>query len=134
MKEISELVLPEYVRYAKDHEWVRPLNGRVKIGVSDYAQDQLGDITFVELPETGDVFEAGEEFGTLESTKAVGELFMPLAGEVTAVNKALLDEPGLVNRDPYGEGWLVELEPEDPEAVEEMMNREEYLDMLERMV
>ena len=109
MKELNELNLPEDVKYAEDHEWVKLSGDAAKIGISDYAQDQLGDIVFVELPEVGDSFAKGEEFGTLESVKAVSEFNSPVNGEVVEVNERLEDEPNLVNEDPYGEGWLVKV-------------------------
>jgi glycine cleavage system H protein len=133
MKEINELNLPDTVRYAEDHEWVRAGDGVVRVGISDYAQDQLGDITFVEAPEVGDSFEAGEEFGTLESTKAVSELYMPVGGEISAVNEALEDDPGLINHDPYGDGWIVEIKMSDPSRLDRLMDRDAYLEMLEGM-
>jgi glycine cleavage system H protein len=122
--------LPEDVRYAEDHEWARSEGDALRIGISDYAQDQLGDIVFVELPQAGDRFEKGDEFGTVESVKAVSELFMPLAGEITAVNNALEDAPELVNTAPYTEGWMVEVRPDDPSALDSLMDRDAYLDML----
>ncbi|MEW5722183.1 MAG: glycine cleavage system protein GcvH [Thermodesulfobacteriota bacterium] len=131
MKEISELVLPDDLKYAQDHEWARRKGGLVQVGITDYAQDQLGDITFVELPEVGDVLEQGEEFGTLESTKAVSELYLPVGGEITAVNRNLEDDPGLVNREPYGGGWMVELKPENLAELDDLLDREAYVEMLE---
>ena len=131
MKEISELHLPDNLKYAKDHEWARFEGDRVIIGISEYAEDQLGDITFVELPEVGDAFEKGEEFGTLESTKAVSELYMPLAGEVLAVNEALNENPGLVNEKPYADGWIIEIKPDNTEELEALMSRDAYLEYLE---
>jgi glycine cleavage system H protein len=101
----------------------------VKIGVSDYAQDQLGDIVYVEMPEVGESFDRGATFGTLESVKAVSELYMPLGGEVVAVNKALVDEPELINRDPY-DNWIIEIRPSNPAEYEELMTSEGYLEML----
>jgi glycine cleavage system H protein len=133
MKEIADLILPDDVKYAEDHEWARDENGQYRIGVSDFAQDQLGDITFVELPEVGDVFEKGDEFGTLESTKAVADLYLPISGEVTEVNSALEDSPGLVNEDPYGKGWVALVKPSNPAELEALMNREAYLEFLEGM-
>jgi glycine cleavage system H protein len=133
MKEIADLKLPDDVKYAEDHEWARDENGQYRIGVSDFAQDQLGDITFVELPEVGDVFEKGDEFGTLESTKAVADLYLPISGEVTEVNSALEDSPGLVNEDPYGKGWVALVKPSNPAELEALMNREAYLEFLEGM-
>jgi glycine cleavage system H protein len=130
MKEIHELTLPDDLRFAEDHEWVRPGGETVKIGISDYAQDQLGDIVFVEMPSVGDTFEKGAEFGTVESVKAVSELYIPIGGEVAAINSALEDAPELVNQDPYGEGWIVEVRPTEPGQIEEMMDKDAYLQML----
>ena len=93
MKELNELNFPDDVRYAKSHEWARTEGDKIKVGISDYAQDQLGDIVFVELPEVGDTLGQGEEFGTVESVKAVSELYMPVAGEVVAINDTLEDAP-----------------------------------------
>ena len=130
MKEISELLLPDDIRYTKDHEWARKEGSRVKIGISDYAQDQLGDIVFVELPLAGGSFSKGEQFGTVESVKAVSEIYMPLAGEILAVNEALADSPELLNKDPYAEGWMVEINPNDPAELESLMSKEDYVEML----
>jgi len=130
MKELSEVNLPEDVRYTKDHEWARKNGGTFQIGISDFAQDQLGDIVFVELPEVGDRFESGDEFGTVESVKAVSELFMPLGGEVVTINAALEDAPELVNNLPYTEGWMLEIKASDPSEYDQMMDRAAYLDML----
>ena len=130
MKEINELNLPEDVKYAKDHEWVKPSGETARIGISDYAQDQLGDIVFVELPGIGDSFEKGDEFGTLESVKAVSELYMPVGGEITAVNETLEDAPELVNNDPYGEGWMIEIKVSNPSEADALMDKGAYLDSL----
>ena len=130
MKEISELNLPADVRYAEDHEWLRP-GDTARIGISDYAQDQLGDIVFVELPAVGRRFAKGDEFGTVESVKAVSELYMPVGGEVTAVNGALEEAPEQVNNDPYGEGWMIEIKVADPTEVESLMDRDAYLKSLQ---
>ncbi len=129
-KEISELTLKDDIRYAKDHEWARKEGGKVKIGITDYAQDQLGDIVFVELPELGDEFDKEEAFGSLESTKAVSELFMPLGGKVVDINEALSDEPERVNNDPYDAGWIIEIEPADPTEYDALMDKGAYLEML----
>ena len=130
MKELNELNLPDDVRYTKDHEWSRKSGDNVTIGITDFAQDQLGDIVFVELPETGDSFGAGDEFGTVESVKAVSELYMPLAGEVVAVNADLEDAPELVNNAPYDKGWMLEVKPADPGEFDQLMDRAAYLEML----
>lgn len=130
MKEIHELNLPEDLRYAEDHEWVRTSGDTVKIGISDYAQDQLGDIVFVELPPEGTDLAKGDEFGTVESVKAVSELYMPISGEVVAVNPALEDAPELVNSDPYNEGWMIEVKPADVAEVEALLDQAAYLEIL----
>lgn len=129
MKEIGELALPDGLRYAKDHEWIAP-GAPHRVGISDFAQDQLGDLTYVELPEVGRDIGMGDEFGSLESIKSVSTLFLPVAGKVTAVNELLLDDPGLVNRDPYGEGWLIEIESADAAQFSALMDKETYLQHL----
>ena len=129
MKELSELEFPETIRYTEDHEWAAVDGETVRIGVSDYAQDQLGDIVYVEMPEVGDMFEKGDEFGTLESVKAVSELYLPMGGEVVAVNDALLETPEMINQEPYG-SWIIEIRPTDPAEYDELMNAEDYVDML----
>jgi glycine cleavage system H protein len=129
MKEIHELNLPEDVHYTKDHEWAKVTGDIVKIGISDYAQDQLGDIVFVEMPAVGESFDEGEEFGTLESVKAVSELYAPISGEVVAINEDLEDSPELLNQDPYG-GWIVEVKPKDIKELEQLLDRETYLGVL----
>jgi glycine cleavage system H protein len=130
MKEINELALPTDLRYAQDHEWARVEGDQVRIGISDFAQDQLGDITFVELPGVGDTLSQGDEFGTLESTKAVSELYMPIGGEIMAVNTSLEDDPALVNSDPYGQGWMILIKPEDPGQLDGLMAQAAYLEAL----
>jgi len=130
MKEISELQFPEDVRYAEDHEWARPGDGTARIGISDYAQDQLGDIVFVELPQVGDTFEKGAEFGTVESVKAVSELYMPVGGEIVGINTTLEDAPENVNNAPYTDGWMIEVKPADPAELDRLMSRDAYLEML----
>ena len=130
MKEISELMLPADIRYTENHEWAKKEGARVKIGISDFAQDQLGDIVFVELPPIGSSFAKGEQFGTVESVKAVAEIYMPLAGEVVAVNEALVDSPELLNKDPYAEGWMIEASPGQKCEIESLMSRGDYVEML----
>ncbi len=130
MKEIDELNLPNDVRYAEDHEWIRYEGDKVRIGISDYAQDQLGDIVFVELPQSGDTFEKGEEFGTVESVKAVSELYMPIGGEILSVNTALEESPDLVNQSPYNDGWMIEVKPSDSAELEALITRDAYPEML----
>ncbi len=129
MKELNELNLPEDLRYTEDHEWVTTEGETLKIGVSDYAQDQLGDIVFVEVPEVGDSFDKGDEFGTLESVKAVSELYLPVGGEIVAVNEALEDSPELINEDPYA-NWIVEIKPADTGELEQLLTVEAYREIL----
>ena len=130
MKEIDELKFPEDVYYSKDHEWARKEGDLVTVGISDYAQDQLGDIVFVELPEKGSKLEQGEEFGSVESVKAVSELFMPVAGEVVDINGGLEDSPELVNNEPYDGGWMLKVKPAGADPFGKLMDRGAYLAML----
>ena len=130
MKEVNELVLPEDVRYSEDHEWARSEGDKVRTGISDFAQDQLGDIVFVELPQVGDTFQKGAEFGTVESVKAVSELYMPIGGEILAVNTALEDAPELVNNSPYEEGWMVDIKPDNAGEIDQLMDKNAYLETL----
>ncbi len=102
--------IPEDLRYSPEHEWVRGDGSRVRVGITDYAQDALGDIVFVDLPSVGGAFDVGAQIGEVESTKSVSEIYAPLAGTVTAVNDALTGAPERINQDPYGEGWIYELE------------------------
>jgi len=130
MKELDELNFPDDVRYAKSHEWARLEGDKVKVGISDYAQDQLGDIVFVELPEVGDTFDKGEEFGTVESVKAVSELYAPVAGEVASINSSLEDAPEKVNHAPYGDGWMIEIKVENSSEMDDLMSNDDYLGTL----
>lgn len=130
MKEIDELNIPKNAKYTKDHEWARMEGDTAVIGINDYAQDQLGDVVFVELPETGDSFEKGEEFGTVESVKSVSEIYMPLSGEVIELNETLADSPELVNSDPYGDGWIIKIKPSDVSEMDQLMDKTAYLAML----
>jgi glycine cleavage system H protein len=130
MKDINELTFTDDVKYFEDHEWARLENDEAVIGISDYAQDQLGDIVFVELPQVGDTFEKGTEFGTVESVKAVSELYMPLGGEVLAVNEQLENSPELVNNEPYAGGWMIKIKPANPAEIGQLMTKEAYLEML----
>jgi glycine cleavage system H protein len=127
MKELNELNFPDDFRYAESHEWARADGGNVKVGISDYAQDQLGDIVFVELPEVGDTLGKGEEFGTVESVKAVSELYMPVAGEIVAVNSSLEDAPEKVNNTPYGDGWMIEIKAENSSDLDDLLDNNAYL-------
>jgi len=130
MKEINELSLPDDVKYTDDHEWARQDGESVTVGISDYAADQLGDIVYVELPEVGRTFKQGEEFGTVESVKAVSELYMPVSGEIVSINSALADAPELVNNDPYQQGWMIKLTPSDVSEMDLLKDKNAYLGML----
>ena len=131
MKEINELNFPDDIRYAKSHEWARLEGDTVKVGISDYAQDQLGDIVFVEMPEAGEIFAQGDEFGTVESVKAVSELYMPIGGEIVAVNSPLEDAPELVNNTPYSDGWMIEVKPDDPAQMDGLLSKDDYIKSLQ---
>ncbi len=130
MKELHELNLPDDLFYTKEHEWAKADGDLILVGISDYAQDQLGDIVFVEMPEVGDSFNGGDEFGTLESVKAVSELYIPISGEIAEVNEELEDTPELINQDPYG-GWIIKVKPENMEELQELLDRDSYLKVLE---
>ncbi len=121
-KAASELNLPDDLKYTKDHEWSRVEGDTVTIGLDDYAQDQLGDIVFVEMPEVGDSLSKGDVFATVESVKAVSECYMPVSGEVTEVNEGLEDEPELVNNDSYGGGWFVKVKAGDLSEMDTLMD------------
>jgi glycine cleavage system H protein len=129
MKELSEVIFVEELKYTEDHEWVTASGATLKVGISDYAQDQLGDIVFVELPEIGATFAKGDQFGTLESVKAVSELYLPVGGEIVAVNEALGDSPELINQDPYG-NWIVEIKPSDTSELEQLLTVDAYRQLL----
>jgi glycine cleavage system H protein len=130
MKEINELNLPDDVRYTDDHEWAKAEGEKVKIGITDYAQDQIGEIIFVEVPQVGDTLDKGANFGSLESVKAVSDMVMPVGGEVLAVNTALEDAPEMLNQDPYSGGWVIEIKPGDPSELDQLMDKNAYLEML----
>ena len=124
---------PDDVLYTAEHEWVRDIDAdTVRVGITDYAQDSLGDIVYVQLPAVGDEVTAGAAMGELESTKSVSDLFAPVNGTVTAVNEALADQPDLVNSDPYGEGWLLDIEVEDAAEVAALMDAEAYKGQLDQ--
>jgi glycine cleavage system H protein len=130
MKEIAELNFPEDVRYSESHEWVKVAGNTAKLGITDYAQDQLGDIVFVELPDVGESFEKGAEYGTVESVKAVSELYMPVSGEIVAINDALEDAPELVNNTPFSDGWMIEVKLDDSSELDTLMDKDAYLSTL----
>ena len=122
-------MIPDDLRYTSDHEWVAPGSGAVKVGITHFAQDALGDIVYVQLPETGTAVEAGESLGEVESTKSVSEIYAPITGTVSARNEKLNDEPELINSDPYGDGWLVAIEPADPAAVDDLLDANGYREL-----
>ena len=130
MKEINQLNLPDNLHYAEDHEWAKQDGDNIRVGIDDYAQDQLGDIVFVELPQVGDKLAKGDVFGTVESVKAVSELFMPIGGEIIAINKNLEESPELVNASPYDDGWMIDVKPTDTAELESLMTKDAYLEML----
>lgn len=120
--------VPESLHYSKDHEWVRVEGDVAVIGITDHAQEQLGDVVYVELPKSGDEFAANESFGSVESVKAVSEIFTPVSGKVTATNDSLTDEPEKVNQDPYGEGWMIKIKLGAPGEVDSLLTAAEYED------
>ena len=126
------MATPEDNRYAKSHEYVHVEGNTGTIGITDYAQKELGDVVFVELPQVGTGLEAGDELGSIESVKAVSELFVPVSGEVIEINEALADNPALVNTDPWGDGWMVRVKLADVTEVDELMTAEEYDEYLEK--
>ena len=120
------MAYPAAYKYTKDHEWVQLAGDRGKIGITDYAQQQLGDVVYVELPEVGAKLKQGQSFGTIESVKAVSELFAPVSGEVVQVNKTAVEEPGIVNDDPFGDGWLIKVKLSTDQEVAKLMSAEQY--------
>ena len=115
------------LKYTKDHEWLDPQSeDSCKVGITDHAQDILGDVTFVELPEIGSKFSSGDVFGVVESVKAASDLFMPVSGEVLEVNEALTDSPELVNHSPYGDGWLLKIKPEHIDSLNDLLSSDQY--------
>ena len=120
--------VPENLHYSKDHEWVRVEGDSAVIGITDHAQDQLGDVVYVELPKPGEEFAANESFGSVESVKAVSEVFTPVSGKVAAVNESLADQPEKVNTDPYGDGWMMTIRMSKPGEVDSMLTAAEYED------
>ncbi len=117
---------PKDLKYTREHEWVRVEGDTCTLGITDHAQEALGDVVYVELPEAGDRFDAGEAFGSVESVKAVSDCYLPAAGEIREVNGALADSPETVNKDPFGQGWMIKFAPEDPGALEALMDANAY--------
>lgn len=127
---MAHSLIPAELRYSKEHEWITT-SAPWRVGVTDYAQNALGDLTYAELPSVGDTFENGQEFGTLESTKSVSPLYMPVAGTIKAVNEALVDAPEQINQSPYGDGWLVEVE--SVENLDDLLDAAAYQAYLETL-
>jgi glycine cleavage system H protein len=125
--------VPEDLHYSAEHEWARRLDdsSRVRVGVTDFAQDALGDVVYVDVPQVGDAVSAGDAVGELESTKSVSEMYAPVAGTIAAVNEALADNPGLINEDPYGEGWLLEVDMADSSSFDALMDAAGYRGLTE---
>jgi glycine cleavage system H protein len=122
--------IPEELSYTKDHEWVRLKGDQATIGITDHAQHQLGDVVYVELPKAGDTFESSEPFGSVESVKAVSEIYMPVSGAVIEVNEALNDAPEKVNEDPYGTGWMIVIKMDEPAKADSLLSAIEYEDYI----
>jgi glycine cleavage system H protein len=122
--------IPQNLKYTKEHEWARIEGNRVVVGVTAHAQEALGDVVYVELPKVGATLTAGKQFGVIESTKAVSDLFSPLSGKVVQVNDALKDSPQTINSDPYGAGWIVEIEPSDTKELAGLMDASAYEKLL----
>ncbi len=122
----------EELKYTNDHEWAHVQGDLLVMGITDYAQDSLGEIVYIELPSEGDEITKGDPFGAVESTKAVSDLYAPVSGDVVEVNEALLDSPELINTDPYGEGWMIKVKVYDPGELDDLMNFEGYNDFIEK--
>ncbi|WP_338471903.1 glycine cleavage system protein GcvH [Niallia sp. XMNu-256] len=123
---------PKELRYSKDHEWIKVEGNKVRVGITDFAQSELGDIVFVELPEVDDEITADESFGSVESVKTVSELYAPISGKVVAVNENLDDDPQFVNESPYENGWIIEVEVTDTAQLEQLMTAEQYEEMVSK--
>jgi glycine cleavage system H protein len=123
--------VPEDCRYLETHEWVRLEDGTARVGISDFAQDELGDVVFVELPSEGDSLSQEADFGVIESIKAVSDLYAPVSGTVVGVNDRLVDEPELVNEDPFGDGWMLELEDVDESELDGLLSPDAYRQQIE---
>ncbi|GEK59484.1 glycine cleavage system protein H [Marinococcus halophilus] len=122
--------VPDELLYSEEHEWVKKEDGRLRVGVTDFAQSELGDIVFVELPEVGDELEAGEPFGSVESVKTVSELYAPVTGKVVEINEDLDDSPEFVNESPYEKAWMIVVEPSNESELDDLMSPAQYSDMV----
>ena len=126
------MLIPEDLKYTIEHEWVREEGENIVVGITDYAQEALGELVYIELPSEGDEINKGDTFGAVESTKSVSDLFAPLSGEVVEVNEALLDSPELINQDPYGEGWMIKVKPFEADELSSCIDFEQYTDIVEQ--
>ena len=131
VKNKNTMNIPDNLKYTKDHEWVQIDGDTVTIGITDFAQGELGDIVYVEIETEGEEVAQGEVFGTVEAVKTVSDLFMPVGGEVSEINEALADEPELVNKDPYGEGWMIKIKVADGEELSDLMDADAYKAMID---
>ena len=125
------MIVPDDLRYTKDHEWVRLEGSRIRMGITDYAQDALGDIVFVQLPEVGTTLNEGQSLSEVESTKSVSDIYAPLTGAVAEVNGDLVDAPQRINEDPYGDGWICIIEPDDPASYHSLLDADGYRRLVE---
>jgi glycine cleavage system H protein len=123
--------IPAELKYTEDHEWVRVDGDTATVGITDFAQGELGDVVFVEIETEGEELDRGETFGTVEAVKTVSDLFMPVGGEITGVNEALADEPELVNKDPYGKGWMIKIKMSDSSELGDLLSADDYKKMIE---
>lgn len=123
--------IPENLKYTKEHEWIRVEGEFGYVGITDYAQDELSDIVYLELPEVGKTLQKGDVITTLEAVKTVADVYSPVSGEIIEVNERLKDEPGLINQDPYGEGWIVKIKLTNPDELNELLSSEEYKKVIE---
>lgn len=123
--------VPDDLRYTSDHEWARLEDGQIRIGITDYAQDALGDVVFVQLPAPGAAVQAGESFAEVESTKSVSDVYAPVSGTVVEINSDLSDAPQRLNEDPYGEGWICLIQPDDAESLSSLLDAEGYTKLIE---
>jgi len=124
--------VPEELKYTKEHEWLKAEEGVVTIGITDYAQSELGDIVFVELPQVGDAVSQGEPFGTIEAVKTVADLFSPVSGEVSELNPKIEEDPAVMNKDPYGEGWMMKIKMSDASQADSLLSPTDYRALIEK--
>ncbi len=129
-KDLAKLAFPADINYHPEHTWAKVSGAEFVIGITDFAQDQLGEIAYIELPNVGDAFDQGEVIGQAESVKSVSALYMPVSGEVTAVNGKLADSPGTVNKDPFGAGWMIAVKPKDLSGLNRLLTKDQYITYL----